>query len=254
MPESTITLTGPYDGLDASLDSCTTELRELSPQIQDACSDHTDSILSEILGDDSVAPGSTIADDGDVSALRNFITKQHTEYWFADLNGRGSDLEIGWDAFKSAVRLYSESVYLRAFEAYKTANEHFSEIERTRREAEDFFEDIETRLQRDNPAPATEEEPPLQSLVSDAHELVADGSQLLESAKTDVVKAHAYYAIGECYRDEYEIDADSLGYVSLADDADWHLEDLRHRRDRADTRIRWIKTDFSKLNTSAQHQ
>jgi|GEM_PF-1650851 len=254
MPESTLTLTGPYDGLDTSLDSCTTELEEQSPQLREACSNHTESILSKILGDDSVAPGSDIADNADVSALRRFITKQHTEYWFADLNGRGSDLDIGWDVFKSAVRLYSESVYLQAFEAYKSASESFSEIERTRREAETLLKDIETRLQRDNQEPATEEEATLQSLVSEAHSLVSGGAELLESAKTAVVESHAYYTVAECYRDEYEIDAGSLSYVSLADDVDWHFEDLRHRRDRAETRIRWIQTDLSKLNTSVQHQ
>ncbi|MDL0127625.1 hypothetical protein [Halobacterium salinarum] len=247
MSESEITLSGPYEGITASIEACANELRETSTHLHEACGDHTESVISEVSSDDAVAPGSELSDDTDLSAFRQFIEKQHTEYWFADINGRGSDLDLEWSSFKTAIRLYTEYAYLRAFEAYKTANEKFTEIEQNRRETKALLEDIEARLQQNQKESTSEDEDSVQSLFADLRELVSETTQRLESAKTAVVHSHAYYAIADCYRDEYDIDSEDFSYASLSDDADWFLEDLRHRRDRSETRVRWIRNDCSKL-------
>ena len=75
MSANMITLSGPYEGIEASIEACTSELRETSTQLHDACSDHTESVVSEISSDDTVVPGSELADDTDLAAFQQFIKK-----------------------------------------------------------------------------------------------------------------------------------------------------------------------------------
>jgi hypothetical protein len=252
MSENAITLSGPYEGIEASIEACTSELRETSTRLHEACSDHTESIVSKISSDDTVVPGSELTDDGELSAFRQFVKKQHTEYWFADLNGRGSDLSLEWSSFKKAIRLYTELTYLKAFNSYKVASETFSQMEQGRQETKSLLEDIKSRLQQGRVKTASEEEESVQSLFADLKELVSEITEHLEAAKAAVVRTHAYYTVADCYQDEYELDPETFSYVSLEDDADWFLEDLRHRRDRSETRVRWIRKDCSKLENSLQ--
>jgi len=249
----TLTLTGPHDGIEASLEDCTAALDELSPRMREVCEEHTDEIRGELFDDADVAPGVDLADDQDVAAFEQFVTNRLTEYWFADLNARGSELELGWGSFRSAVRLYTERAYLRAFDAYRAATDAFAAVERRRSEATDVFEEIETRLQRgDGSEPLAEDEEPLGSLFADAADLVGAAGDRLADAETAVVDVHAYYTIAECYRDEYDLEPSAaFEYVSLADDFEWFAEDLRHRRDRLSTRVGWLRRDFSKLRDRA---
>lgn len=247
MAENTLTLSGPYQGITTAIEACAADVRETSSQLYDACTDHTTTIVSKISSDNTGVPGSELSDDTELTAFRQFIEKQHTEYWFADLNGRGSDLDLEWTSFKTAIRLYTEYTYLKAFEAYKLASEAFSQITQDRKEANALLEDIKSRLQQARTEPEPEEEESVQSLFADLKELISDITEHLETAKAAVVHAHAYYTIAECYRDEYKLDPESFSYASVEDDADWFLEDLRHRRDRTETRVRWIRKDCSKL-------
>lgn len=247
VPEDRLTLTGPHDAIDDVIDTCRGTVEDHSPELLDACTDQTDNILADVLDDAAVAPGAELVDDRDVATFRQFVTTHLTEYWFADLNGRGSDLDLGWNAFQAAVRLYTESVYLQAFDAYGTATDSFAAIDHARTKANRLFGDVETRLQRDGRAPMTENEEPLESLLGDADDCVSNAAQRLEDAKTAVLRVHAYYAISECYREEYDIDAAEFTCVSLSDDPEWYLEDLRHRRERLSTRVDWLRRDFSKL-------
>jgi hypothetical protein len=250
-PDDPLTLTGPHDSLDTALEACHAALEDLAPPILDACAEHTDAILADVLDDGDVAPGVELADDRDVTVFRQFVTNRLTEYWFADLNGRGSDLDLGWNEFQTAVRLYTECVYLRAFDAYGTATDSFSAVEHARTKAKRLHGDIETRLQREDRAAMTENEDSLESLLADAGDRVSEAAQRLEDAETALVRAHAYYAIAECYREEYDFDDDAFDYVSLRDDPEWFLEDLRHRRDRLSTRVDWLRRDRSKLTDRA---
>ncbi|CQH63953.1 uncharacterized protein HHUB_4237 (plasmid) [Halobacterium hubeiense] len=254
MSENVITLSGPYKGIETSIEACASEFRETSPQLHEACSDHTESVVSKISSDDTVVPGSELADDAELTAFQQFIEKQHTEYWFADLNGRGSDLDLEWSSFKTAIRLHAEHTYLNAFNAYMTASETFSRIEQSRQETKSLLEDTKSRLQQGRLEPESEEQESIQSLFADLKELVSETTEDLEAAKTAVVRAHAYYTIADCYRDEYDLDPAQFSYVSLGDDADWFLEDLRHRRSRSETRVRWIRKDYSKLANTLQDE
>lgn len=131
--------------------------------------------------------------------------------------------------------------------AYGAAMEAFTAIERCRTTAQRLFDDIETRLQRDQPTTMTESEDALQSLFGDAAECVTDAKQYLAAAKTAVRRVHAYYAIGETYRAEFEFEPIGFSYVALTDDPDWFLQDHRHRRDRLDTQVDWLQADFTNL-------
>jgi len=249
----TLTLTGPHDGIDASLEDCTAALDELSPRMREVCTEHTREIRGELLDDGGVAPGAALEDARDVAAFEQFVTNRLTEYWFADLNARGSELDLGWGSFRSAVRLYTERAYLRAFDAYRAATDAFAAVERRRSEATDAFEEIETRLQRgDGSEQLAEDEAPLESLFADAADLVGAAADRMADAETAVVDVHAYYTIGECYREEYDLEPSAaFEYVSLEDDFEWFAEDLRHRRDRLTTRVEWLQRDFSKLRDRA---
>ncbi|UHH26658.1 hypothetical protein [Halobacterium noricense] len=213
----------------------------------DACTEQTDDLVADIRKDRKGIPGAALTDEEDRTALREHIATRLAESWFPELNGRGSDLGLNWTAFKTAVQRYTECLYLRAFDAYGTASEAFTAIERCRTTAKRLFDDIETRLQRDQPDTMTENEDSLQSLFVDAEDCVTDAKQYLADAKTAVDRVHAYYTIGEAYRSEFEFEPTNFSYVALSDDPDWFLQDLRHRRDRLDTRVDWLQTDFASL-------
>lgn len=84
-------------------------------------------------------------------------------------------------------------------------------------------------------------------LFVNAEECVTDAKQYLTDAQTAVNHVHVYYAIGEAYRSEFEFEPTDCSYVALSDDPNWFLQDLRHRRDRLDTRVDWLHTDFANL-------
>ncbi|MCD2204895.1 hypothetical protein [Halobacterium sp. KA-6] len=247
VPDAGLTLTGPHDTLDSALDACHSEIAEIAPPLLDACTEQTDDLLADLFEDREGTPGAGLTDEEDRTALREYIATQLSESWFPELNGRGSELGLNWTAFKTAVQRYTECLYLRAFDAYGIATEAFTTIERCRTKAERLFDDIETRLQRDQPDTMTESEDPLQSLFEDAAECVTDAKHRLADAKTAVRRVHAYYAIGEAYQTEFEFEPTDFSYVALTDDPDWFLQDLRHQRDRLDTRVDWLQTDFTNL-------
>nr|WP_255313476.1 hypothetical protein [Halobacterium sp. GN101] len=249
MSRNKIALTGPYDGLEEARRACTADLKETSPELYDACNGYTESLIAEVSASGNAVPGSALTDDKDLAVFRQFIKQQHTEYWFADLNGRGSTADLGWDAFRSLVVRYAEHAYLNAFGAYRAATEQLSQIERSRQEVSELLAEIEGRLDGDSAAVIADGEATPQELLTSAKRTVATATRQLDTAQTEISNAHAYHAVGDCYQTEYDIESESFSDVSLADDADWFLQDLRHRRDRLRTRARWMRNDVSALKS-----
>lgn len=219
--------------------------REVSEALYDTHRDHVEKLTERFHGPERV-PGAELRDDDDADELREYVRDYCADRVFPALNDIGGDEDLSWNRFQRALRALVEALYLRAFQRYRAARDHFTRVTRQRREGKEVLSDAEAAIDFDGSDGLAAEESPAEA-VANAASVVEDAESEIAAAEEAVAEVHFYYALASTYRTEQEIEPAKLEGMSLEDDPDWYLQDLRHERDRLATRIEWLRTDFERL-------
>ncbi|WP_353633465.1 hypothetical protein ABSL23_08960 [Halobacterium sp. NMX12-1] len=233
---------GNYE--DAIADRAET-VREVSGPLYDAHRDHVRALTEQFHGPEAVA-GEELRDGEDAAALREYVRDYCADDVFPVLNDVGGGEDLSWNRFQRALRALVEALYLRAFQRYSAARDHFTRVNRQRREGKEALSDAEAAIDFDGDGGLAGEESPGEA-VANAASIVEDAESEVAAAEEAVADAHFYYALAAAYQTEQGIEDAELEGVSLGDDPDWYLQDLRHERDRLATRVEWLRTDFERL-------
>lgn len=220
-------------------------VRDVSEALFDTHREHVRTLTEQFHGDERV-PGEELQDADDADDLRAYVERYCEEQVFPALNAVGSDESLTWNDFRGGVRALVEVLYLRAFEQYRAARDEFAHVARRRHEGKEALSDAQAALEYDDAEELAGEQSPAEA-VANAASVVDAAETRVAAARTAVADAHYYYALASTYRTGQDVAADELDGVSLADDPDWYLQDLRHERDRLATRVEWLRTDFERL-------
>jgi len=245
-PDGRVGLTDDETAVERAADACADHLREETPGLFDAMRDHSSGVASAAADGDGV-PGSPLDDDDAVEHFGEFVRAQYDDDWFGSLGERGSEQGLTWAAFRTATRRFAELLALESFARFQTAEAAFREARGRQSDGETAVEEAEEALQYRNEMGGVQGEESFESLVDDAREAYSDAQHHLESGAAAMRRAYALRTASACYREEYDVEADELAFVSLADDADWEYRELRHGRDRLANRLARLENDVTGL-------
>ena len=245
-PEEPVGVADDETAVERAADACAERLAEDTPALFDALREHSAGVSSAVADGEGV-PGSALGDDDAVEHFREFVRAQYDEGWFGTLGEHGSEQGLTWAAFRTAARRFSELLALECFAHFQRAEAAFRDARSRRSDGETAVEEAREALKYRNEMGGVQGEESFEALVDDAREALGDARERLESGEVAMRRAYALREAAACYRSEYDVDADELVFVSLADDLDWEFREARHGRDRLANRVGRLGDDGDDL-------